>query len=108
MPDNLPLPVVIAALSALVCVIGILWRKIQQLEDRIKNLEAARLADEKRHSTEIRELMVQVLNTAKESAEASKESAASVRELAKQVMTTSDMYRRHHIALDSKSGHAGQ
>lgn len=104
MPDSLPLPVVIAALSALVCVIGILWRKIQQLEDRIKNLEAARLADEKRHSTEIRELMAQVLATAQESAAASRESAYSVRELAKQVMGSSDSYRK--IALDAKSNHA--
>lgn len=104
MPDNLPLPVVVAALSALVLVIGILWRKIQQLEDRIKNLEEARLEDEKRHGAEIRELMAQVLTTARESAEASRESALSMRELAKQVMTVSDSYRKS--ALDAKANHA--
>lgn len=101
------IPVWIAALigTGLLTALGVLWRKLMKLEKTIEAMNRARLQseidrglarleDERRHSTEIRELAAQVLVSVHESTSASRETAIAMHQLAKGIAAQTDILRK--------------
>lgn len=94
MPDQIAMAIALPIAVALVAALGVLWRRQIVLERKIDKLQAARLEDEQRHSTEIRELAAQVLVSVHESTEAAKETAKAMHQLAAGVAAQTDILRK--------------
>lgn len=94
MPDSIALSLAIPIAVALVAALGVLWSKTARLEGEVKRLNDARMADERRHSGEMREMVAQVLGAVHASTTSTESMAASVRDLARSVAAQTDAMRR--------------
>lgn len=94
MPDQIAMAVALPIAVALVAALGVLWRRQIVLERKIDKLQAARLEDEQRHSTEIRELAAQVLVSVSEATTATRETAAAMHQLAQGISAQTDILRK--------------
>lgn len=94
MPEQIAISVALPVAVALVSALGILWAKIHKLENKIDGLQRARLEDEKRHSTEIRELAAQVLLSVQEGTSVNRETAKAIAQLAAGIAAQTDILRK--------------
>lgn len=94
MPDQIAMAIALPVAVTLLSALGILWAKIHKLESKIDGLQRARLEDEKRHSTEIRELAAQVLLSVQEGTSVNRETAKAIAQLAAGIAAQTDILRK--------------